>query len=337
MVITLEMANNRKTIKDINSITEFKDEALLIAKKKIPRQIRRYFETIVESDKRSREVFDKIFFRQKIIHNINPSTECKFLDYSLKTPIMIAPMASMATMFEDGVGKMCAATDRTGSITWMAFHSREHYAKHAKINPIVYIEKPLEDRTTLLNKLKMAEQEGCIAVGIDVDSGGDRGERWGGPLKPLSVDELKKIRENLSKPFVIKGVLSVDDAVKAVDVGADIIVVSNHYGTKMDYAQAPLEVLPEIVERVGDDIDVLVDCQIRKGSDVLKVLAMGGKGVLVGRPIVWSALIGGVEGMAHLIKLMTQELRSAMLYTGVETVKNVSRDILVLPHDIFRT
>lgn len=308
-----------------------------IAKKSLQlRQMGRYFDTTVESDKRSREVLDRIFFKQKIIHAIEPSTETKFLGHMLKTPIMTAPMASMATMFEDGVGKMCAATRETGSMTWIAFCSREFYTKHAKTNPIVYIMKPIADREKLLDNLKIAEQEGCVAVGIDVDSGGDTGgDGRFGAMRPLSVDELKKMRRSVSKPFVVKGVLSVDDAVKAVEVGAKAIVVSNHYGTKLDYAQAPLEVLSEIVETVGNKVEVLVDCQIRTGSDILKVLAMGGKAVLVGRPIVWSAYVGGAEGMARLMQLMTDELRHAMLYTGVESAAKVPKDILVLPKEIF--
>ena len=85
---------------------------------------------------------------------------------------MIAPMASMATMFEDGVGKMCAATREAGSMTWVAYYTNE-LTKYAKTNPIVFIMKPLADREKLLNELKVAEQEVCVAVGIDVDSGGD--------------------------------------------------------------------------------------------------------------------------------------------------------------------
>lgn len=333
------MTSERKAVKEISSIEELKREAQQVAKKTLPpEQIERYFGAVVESDKRSREVLDRIFFKQKIIHDIAPSTETKFLGHTLKTPIMIAPMASMATMFEDGIGKMCTATNETGSMPWVAFYSKEYYGKHVKTNPIVFIMKPIADREKLLKELMIAEQEGCVALGIDVDSGGDTSRggagRWGAE-KPLSLDELKKIRGSVSKPFIVKGVLSVDDAVKAVEVGANAIVVSNHYGTKLDFALATLEVLPDIVEAVGDRVEILVDCQIRKGSDVLKVLAMGGKAVLVGRPIVWGAWVGGAEGMARLIQLMTEELRHAMLYTGVESAAKVPKDILVLPKEIF--
>lgn len=336
------MAQEKKKVSEINSVEEFKKEAQEIMKKSTsPEQMNRYFGFNGEGDKRSREVLDRIFFKQQIIHDIEPSTDTEILGQKLKTPIMIAPMASMATLFEDGIGKMCKATAETGSLTWIAFYSKEYYGKHVKTNPIVFIMKPVADREKLLNELKIADQEGCVALGIDVDSGGDTfgssgGERprWG-PEKALSVDELKKIRKSLSKPFVVKGVLSVDDALKAVEIGADAIIVSNHYGTKWDFPQAPLEVLPSIVKAVGEKVEVLVDCQIRRGSDVLKVLAMGGKGVLLGRPIFWAAKVGEAEGMTQLIRVMTMELKKAMLYTGVKTVKKVPKNILVLPKDLF--
>jgi len=270
-----------------------------------------------------------------MIHNIETSTETEVLSQKLKTPIMIAPMASMATIFEDGVGKMCNAASETGSLTCVAFYGKEYYGKHAKTHPIVFVMKPLADREKLLNNLKTAEEEGCVALGIDIDSAAAQsGGNWGA-LKPLSVDELKKIKQNLSKPFIVKGVLSVNDAVQAVEAGADAIIVSNHYGTVLDYAQAPIEVLPEIASAVGDRIEILVDCQIRKGSDILKVLALGGKSVLLGRPIVWAALVGGAEGMAQLIKVLTNELRHVMLHTGVESVAKVPKDILVLPKEFY--
>ena len=114
-------------------------------------------------------------------------------------------------------------------------------------------------------------------------------------------------------------------------MGADAIVVSNHYGMTMDYLQAPIEALPEIVRAVGDEVEVIVDGQMRRGTDVLKALALGGKGILLGRPILWAALVGGTAGMAHLLRLMTEELRRAMLYTGTKSLATVSRDILILP------
>lgn len=329
---------HENVLKKIKSTQDFRKEALPIAKARFSTQrLDNLFNIRGSSDKRSRKVIDCIFFKQRIIHNIVPSTETKFLGLKLKIPLMIAPMASMATLFEDGIGLMCDATLKTGSLTWIASNPKKLYVKHTKENPIVFIEKPLADRKLLLNKLITAEEEGCIAVGVDIDSAGRQivinkvKSIW----KPLNVNELRDLRKNLSKPFIIKGILSVEDAIKAMKVKADAIVVSNHYGVALDYAQAPLEVLAAIKEAVGDQVEVLVDCQMRSGADILKALALGGSAVLVGRPIIWAALVGGAKGIEHLLRLMTKELQRTMLYTGVENVMKISKDVLVLPKEIF--
>ncbi|MFH0748981.1 MAG: alpha-hydroxy-acid oxidizing protein [Candidatus Bathyarchaeota archaeon] len=329
------MARPENAVGTIRSVEELRKAAYEIAKATLPpEQVDRNFELTSEADRRSREVLDHICLKQRILHNVEPATDTEIFGQKLKTPVMIAPMARMAEWFEDGVGKMFAATQNTGSMTWIASLSKEFYAKYAQTNPTVFIMKPLADREKVLRELKIAEQTGCVALGIDVDSGGNTGER-GGRMKPLSGGELAKIRKNLGSPFVVKGVLSTEDADTAIEAGANAIVVSNHYGTKLDSAQAPLEVLPSIMRHVKTGVEVLVDCQIRKGSDVLKVLALGGKGVLIGRPIVWAAQVGGAQGMTQLLHLITEELRKAMLYTGTKDLKKVPREILVLPKDVF--
>ena len=192
------MVHQRKSVDEIKSVEEFRREAYEYAKTNLPpEQVGRNFDVISEADRRSREVLDRIFLRQRIIHDVEPSTETEIFGQKLKTPIMIAPMARMAEWFKDGVGKMFVATQKTGSMTWIASLSTEFYAEYVKTNPTVFIMKPSADREKILRELKIAEQMGCVALGIDVDSGGNTGKRWG-RMKPLSVAELKKIRRNLS-------------------------------------------------------------------------------------------------------------------------------------------
>jgi isopentenyl diphosphate isomerase/L-lactate dehydrogenase-like FMN-dependent dehydrogenase len=144
-----------------------------------------------------------------------------------------------------------------------------------------------------------------------------------------TVDELKAIRDLTSLPFIVKGIMCVEDAEKCVEAGVDAIIVSNHAGYALDYAEAPIEVLPEIVDAVGRKVDVLMDGGIRHGTDILKALAFGAKAVLIGRPTVWGFNAGGEEGMVRLIELLTNELVRAMKLTGVSDIKDVPAGILV--------
>jgi isopentenyl diphosphate isomerase/L-lactate dehydrogenase-like FMN-dependent dehydrogenase len=200
--------------------------------------------------------------------------------------------------------------------------------------PTFKIIKCLRDRGQLAKEIQQAEQDGCFAVGVDIDSaaglkpGGDE-RRYEDFSAFPSVEELAQLRAATKLPFIVKGVMSVVDAVSSVQAGADMIVVSSHGGFALDFGEAPAEVMPEIVAAVGDKVEIWMDSGIRRGTDILKALALGARGVLIGRLALWGLALGGGDGVAHVIDLLAAELRRAMLLTGVASVTEVSPDILV--------
>lgn len=129
-------------------------------------------------------------------------------------------------------------------------------------------------------------------------------------------------------PILLKGVLSVQDALLARRAGVDGIIVSNHGGRQLDGAIPSLEVLPEIVDAVGKDMTVLFDSGIRTGTDVMKALALGAKAVLVGRPIIYGLGIAGKEGAKHVLAGLLADLDQSMGLAGVQTVGELDRGIL---------
>jgi L-lactate dehydrogenase (cytochrome) len=136
----------------------------------------------------------------------------------------------------------------------------------------------------------------------------------------VSWEDLAWIRGLWQGPLVVKGMVNAQDAVRAADAGVDAVVLSNHGGRQLDQVVAPLEVLPEVRERVGDRIDVLVDSGIRRGSDIALALALGADGVLVGRPYLYGLGAAGERGVAAAISMMGEELRRAMTLMGVTSV-----------------
>ncbi|WP_245157110.1 alpha-hydroxy-acid oxidizing protein [Anaerovorax sp. IOR16] len=149
------------------------------------------------------------------------------------------------------------------------------------------------DQETIFNKIEQAKKAGVFAIAMDVDSAGlplifDSDKEVG----PKNIRELSEIRSKIQVPFIIKGVMSVKGALKALESGADAIIVSNHGGRVLDHALAPVEVLPNIKEAIGDRMTILIDGAIRTGLDVFKVLALGADGVLIGRPYVVAAYGG---------------------------------------------
>jgi 4-hydroxymandelate oxidase len=144
----------------------------------------------------------------------------------------------------------------------------------------------------------------------------------------LSFDDLDWLCSCTRMPIVVKGICRGDDAKKCVEHGAQALVVSNHGGRQLDTAPATCEVLPHVVDLVGDRAEIYVDGGIRRGSDVLKAIALGARAVLVGRPILWGLTVAGEQGAAHVLEILRRELDEAMLLCGCTTLKEINRSLL---------
>jgi L-lactate dehydrogenase (cytochrome) len=145
----------------------------------------------------------------------------------------------------------------------------------------------------------------------------------------ISWKDLDFIRAEWSGPLIIKGILDAEDAREAARVGVDAIVVSNHGGRQLDGTPSTARALPAIADAVGDSMTVLADGGVRSGLDVVRMLALGAKGVLLGRAWVYALAGAGQVGVSHVLRLMDAEMRVAMALTGVTRIDQISRDILV--------
>jgi len=177
--------------------------------------------------------------------------------------------------------------------------------------------------------LARAASSGAAAVGMDVDGAGLAVMALKGqPVSPKTPAELAACAAASVLPFIVKGVMTPDEAIIAFDAGAAAVVVSNHGGRVLDHTPGAAEVLPAVAKAVKGRGVVLVDGGVRTGADVLKCLALGADAVLVGRPLAVGAFGGGAEGVTFLLEKMRAELAAAMLLTGTASVRAVSPDIL---------
>ncbi len=144
----------------------------------------------------------------------------------------------------------------------------------------------------------------------------------------LTWRDMDWLRSLTRLPLVLKGVVRADDALRAVDHGAAGIVVSNHGGRQLDTAVASIAALPRIAEAVGDRLDVLVDGGIRRGTDVLKALALGARAVLIGRPVLWGLALDGEAGARRVLELLRDELLQAMQLAGAPRIGAITPDLL---------
>lgn len=144
-------------------------------------------------------------------------------------------------------------------------------------------------------------------------------------------EDIRFLREHWDGPIVLKGIQTVEDARKSVEAGCQGIVVSNHGGRQVDGGVASLDMLPSIVEAVGEQIDVLFDSGIRSGSDIAKALSLGAKTVLVGRPFVYGLVLGGEAGVGHVLRSLLGDLELTLHLAGVPSIRkeHLNRDSLV--------
>jgi 4-hydroxymandelate oxidase len=285
---------------------------------------------------RNRSALEKITLKLRVIHGLETvNTQTKILGRTVRTPVIVAPFANMGSVHPEAEIAVARGAEKAGAMMFLGQVSTYSTRRvvEAVNTPVAWNGEPLKDRKSLLSLMKEAENAGCCAVGVCADDfvGVKVKER----LKPLrnaalSIEAIRQLKKATSLPFVVKGIMTVADALKAVDAGVDAIVVSNHGGRVLDCCQASIEVLPEIVNAVDGKIEILIDGGFRRGTDILKALALGARGVLVGRPICWGLATAGAEGVARVLEMMTNELYRAMMLTNVPDASNVPTDCVVL-------
>jgi len=148
--------------------------------------------------------------------------------------------------------------------------------------------------------------------------------------------DLRWLREQVDLPMMLKGVMRVDDARHAVDVGFDAISVSNHGGNNLDGTPASIRALPTVVEAVGDQVEVLLDGGIRRGSDVVKALALGARAVMIGRAYLWGLAANGQAGVENVLDILRSGIDSGLLGIGKASVRDLTPDDLLVPAGFVR-
>ena len=275
-----------------------------------------------------------------ICENGPADTTFDFFGHQLALPVMAGPVGAMQLHYGDRYNDMeyndllVAACAKAGILAFtgdgtnpavMEGAVKAIAANHGAGVPTV---KPW-NKEEVFRKLDMARASGAWAIAMDIDAAGlPFLKNLTPPAGSKTVEELKEIADYAQVPFILKGIMTVRGAEKAVKAGAKAIVVSNHGGRVLDQCPATAEVLPEIVKAVGKDVMVLVDGGIRTGTDVFKALALGAKGVLIARPFVNMVYGGGLEGPAALVSKLKAELEDTMLMCGAHSLAEIDRSMV---------
>ncbi len=179
----------------------------------------------------------------------------------------------------------------------------------------------------VIEKGLAAKRAGAVGIAMDIDAAGlSILAAQGKPVSPLSVEQIREIVQAVDLPLMLKGIMTVQGAVKALQAGASGIVVSNHGGRVLDETPSGISVLKEIAQAVGDQMTILVDGGFRSGLDVFKALALGADGVLIGRPYAISVYGGGAEGVEVYTKRIGDQLEEAMKMTGATRISDIDEN-----------
>ena len=286
------------------------------------------------SDVITRAYIDSLLVEVRHLDAVMPSTEMTVFGKTFATPVATAALSHMSGQYPDGMAAMAEGAKQAGALVFSGMGPKDELERMVKTGAsVVKIIKPYADRESVYDKIRHAEETGCVAVGIDTDHAFDRRHGYdvieGMPMHPLSSAELRDMVGATKLPFVIKGVLSRVEARKCLDCGVKGMVVSHHNG-RLECAVPPLMVLPEIAEEVRGEAALFVDCAIQSGLDVFKCLALGATGACVGRPLMQPLREKGPDGVRETIAAITNDLRYSMAMTASPDVKHIDPNIVRL-------
>jgi 4-hydroxymandelate oxidase len=281
-----------------------------------------------------RQVLDRYTFRQHCIDALEATTQSEILGVKLSAPVVMSAMTMpIPAIRENGLMEVASGLKEAGTLMWTGTPIPQNLKDLVATGvPLAANVKPFKDRSKLFGAIDDVLAAGVAWLGIEIDSGQGtkiRDRMMATDCSPLSLKELGEIRKRVSLPLIFKGVLSVGDAMRSVDAGADGIIVSNHGAHTLDYLPHPLQVMEEIVSQVRGKTVIMVDGGFRRGSDVLKGLAFGASLVGLGRPILYGLAADGKDGVKGVIEGITAELKRLMTMVGAPRPDHVRREILI--------
>ncbi|MDI9498872.1 MAG: alpha-hydroxy acid oxidase [Bacillota bacterium] len=280
----------------------------------------------------TRNYFDRILLELRHIGAVQPDTSFQLYGQKFRTPIMMAALSHLNSCHPDGLVEMARGAKLAGAVNWAGMGEVDELRRILAVGvPTIRIIKPYAERRLIEERIRVAEEGGALAVGMDVDH---QFTGRGTPdvihdlvMAPQSLEDLAYWCRFTELPFVVKGVLSVRDAVLALEAGARGIVVSHHHGI-VDYALPPMMILPDIAAAIGGRIPIFVDCGINSGMDAFKALALGATAVSAGRIVMGPLAEKGAEGVRELVDTMTAELAGVMARTAAGSLAEIDPAVL---------
>ena len=309
----------------------------------------------------NREALDAIRLNPRVLVDVQPvDTRVTLFGQEYNFPLLLAPTAFHRLAHREGEVETARGAD-AGRVPFVvsSLSTRKLADIRKATNQPLWFQLFVlqkERRAFVREVLAEANEAGCRAILLTVDApvtgARNRSERarfrlpdaWETPYYPdrtgrkqsgglpisgaLTWSDVEWLRGNTDLPVLLKGILNPTDAKQAVSAGVNGIVVSNHGGRELDTVPASIAMLPKIVGAVEDRLPVLMDSGIRRGTDILKALALGAKAVLIGRPYLYGLACGGADGVSRVIEILRREFEMAMVLVGKRNLSEVTKNVL---------
>ncbi len=281
---------------------------------------------------------DSILLEERLIDSVKADLTTTFLGETFDMPVMTPAFSHLGNYNGreyTGLEEYSMAAKTCNILNFCGMMENDMFGRIVDTGAkTVRIIKPYADNGKIRDQIAFAKEVGAFGVGMDIDHiFGDKGYDVvvGEEMAGQTMDMLRSYVESTELPFVVKGVLSVSDALKCAEIGAKAIIVSHHHG-RLPYAVPPMMVLPKIKEALaGKGMEIIVDCGIASGADVYKALALGADAAAVGRSMLPYLEAEGAPGVEKFLKKVGDELRFVMSCTGFAKVDDVDASALVMP------
>ncbi len=293
------------------------------------------YDRISDANVITAQYMDSILIEEKIIDSVVADTEIEFFGETFSMPVMTPAFSHLGNYNGrelTGLEEYSIAAKNMNILNFCGMMENEMFKKIADTGAkTVRIVKPYDDNGKVRDQMQYAESVGAFGIGMDIDHiFGENGVDVcvGEKMAVQTADMLRSYVELTKLPFVVKGVLSVRDALVCAEIGAKAIIVSHHHG-RMPYAVPPMMVLPEIKKALeGKDVKIIVDCGIESGADVYKALALGADAAAVGRSMMPGLEKEGISGVEAFLNKVRNDLRFIMSNTGFAKVSDVDSSSL---------
>ena len=284
------------------------------------------------SDQTMRDYFDSLFLEMRHIDGKKPDTSFTLYGETFKTPIIAAALSDEAWTDEPLLMELAKGAAAVEAVSCSGIGSGAKMTKAANGVKEIKLIKPYADQKLIFDQIACAEEKGAFAVGMEIDcvfnSHGECCPALGHELSPKSAEEIREFASASSVPFIVKGVLSEQDAYKCLKAGVKGIVVSQPRSAA-DYAVPPLMVLPKVLKAVGKEIPVFLEGGIFSGVDAFKALALGASAVLADITVLPPLDEMGAAGIAEMLTELNNELRSTMARTGCYDLAHMDASVII--------